>query len=93
MGPLGSGMDGAVNFAKSGQLEIHRLEPAWLMALHHLSTAVESLVESPKTPAQRRFFTRNPPFFQALSGFVSVAMIAAPRSLAEGAVTRRAASC
>ena len=79
--------------AKSGRPGIHRPNPAWGKALNHLSTAVETAVERAKSPARRMFFLRGIACFQALSGLSGVAMIAASRSLAEGASTRRATPC
>jgi hypothetical protein len=61
--------------------------------LNHLSTAVETAVERAKSPARSMFFLRGIACFQALSGLSGVAMIAASRSLAEGASTRRATPC
>ena len=79
--------------AKSGSPGIHRPNPAWSKALNRLSTAVETAVERAKSPARRRFFPLRAACFQALSGLSGVAMIAASRSLAEGASTRRATPC
>jgi hypothetical protein len=75
---------------KFGYREIHRPKAAWGQAFNHLSTAVETGVERGKMPAQPVFFYAVAACFQALSGHNAVAMIAASRSLAEGAATRRA---
>ena len=73
--------------------EIHRPKAAWDKASDHLSTAVETGVERQKTPAHAVLFCRQAACFQALSGLNGIAMIAASRSLAEGASTRRATPC
>ena len=84
---------GTINVAKSAREEIHRRKTAWSQASHHLSTAVETAVERKQLPAQTRFLARRTACFQALSGLGGVAMIAASRSLAEGATSRRATPC
>ena len=83
----------AINLAKSAREEIHRRKTAWLQASPHLSTAVETAVERKNLPAQASFFALRAACFQALRGFGGVAMIAASRSLAEGAISRRATPC
>jgi hypothetical protein len=85
--------DRAINVEKSGREKIHRRKSAWSQASHHLSTAVETAVERKNLPAQTPFFALRPASFQALRALGGVAMIAASRSLAEGAITRRATPC
>lgn len=83
----------AINVAKSANAEIHRRKTAWPQASHHLSTAVETAVERRNLPAQASFFALRAACFQALRGLGGVAMIAASRTLAEGATSRRATPC
>jgi hypothetical protein len=83
----------AINLEKSALMEIHRRKTAWPQASHHLSTAVETAVERKKLPAQAPFLPLRLACFQALRGLGGVAMIAASRSLAEGAISRRATPC
>jgi hypothetical protein len=83
----------AINVAKSANVEIHRRKTAWPQASHHLSTAVETAVERKNLPAQTSFFALRAACFQALRALGGVAMIAASRTLAEGATSRRATPC
>lgn len=83
----------AINVAKSANAEIHRRKTAWPQASHHLSTAVETAVERKNLPAQASFFALRAACFQALRALGGVAMIAASRTLAEGATSRRATPC